>query len=222
MKLKVFVLLGFLFLFRLDGNADNKLGLTNDIYISLCGVWDTSKEGYGGKSEFSWGKAAYVTNRSIVIDLGADDPSFFAGMMGTCKIIHVSKKNKDYSIDILFRNNKKYTLDLTVINDKTIYFHDMDWFSNIKLLPSYGEKNKYFRIAGPKPLYYKPKIDNLRLRFDPSLKGSIIRNLNIKDKMLILMRGKKDTIEGSNGNWVKVLTDMNEIGWCFDAYLDAY
>jgi hypothetical protein len=221
MKIKFFMLSILLLLFQLNGDAINKFGLTNDIYHSLSGVWDVSK-GYGETNTFSWGKAEYVANRSIVIDFGEDEPYFLAGMMGTCKILNVLKKNNKYSIDILFRNNKKYTLDISVINEKTIYFHEMEWFKDIKLLSYYGEKNKYFRLGGPIIQYYKSKINNLRLRNESSIKGLIIRNLEKKDKMIILKKGKRESKDGVDGNWVKVLTDKNEIGWCFDAYLEAY
>jgi len=215
MKKWFFIITTLLFVFQLNGNANNKFGLTNDIYLCLCGVWDISM-GYGEKNSFSWGKAEYVANRSIVIDLGDDEPYLLAGMMGTCKILNVSKKNKKYSIDILFRNNKKYTLDITVVNDTTLYFHEMEWFRDVNLLPLYGEKNQYFRLDGPKIQYYKSKINNLRLRNESSLKGLIIRNLSKIDKMLILKKGKRETIDGIDGNWVKILTDKNEIGWCLD------
>ncbi|MBP7737017.1 MAG: SH3 domain-containing protein [Spirochaetes bacterium] len=221
MKKKFFILPILFIVLQLNGNANNKFGLTNDIYLSLTGVWDISK-GYGEKNTFSWGKAEFVANRSIVIDLGEDEPYLLAGMMGTCKIINVLKKNNKYSIVILFRNNKKYTLDITVNNDKTIYFHEMEWFKDVKLLSFYGEKNKYFRLDGPNAQYFKSKINNLRLRNESSIKGLIIRNLDKKDKMIILKKGKKESIDGVSGNWVKVLTDKNEIGWCFDSFLEKY
>jgi hypothetical protein len=221
MKIKFFILSILLLLFQFNGDALNKFSLTNDIYQSLTGVWDLSK-GYGEKNTFSWGKAEYVANRSIVIDLGEDEPYLLAGMMGTFEILNVSIKNNKYSIEILFRNNKKYTLDITVINDKTIYFHEMEWFKDVKLLSYYGEKKKYLRLGGPIIRYYKSKIINLRLRNESSIKGLIIRNLDKNDKMIILKKGNKESIDGVDGNWVKVLTDKNEIGWCFDSYLEAY
>jgi hypothetical protein len=37
-----------------------------------------------------------------------------------------------------------------------------------------------------------------------------------------MIKDKDDTIEGIKGNWIKVLTDKNEIGGCFDSYLEAF
>jgi len=87
-------------------------------------------------------------------------------------------------------------------------------------LSNYGKEKKYFKINGPTIVYKKPKIDNLRLRSNHSTKGKIIRNLNKKDKLLILKKGKEETLGKVKGRWVKVLTDKNEIGWCFDYYLE--
>jgi|GEM_PF-5158589 len=67
--------------------------------------------------------------------------------------------------------------------------------------------------------YFIAKVDNLRLREKPSLNGTIIRNLNKDEKIELIEKGKEETINNIRGNWLKVKTKKNEIGWCFDPYL---
>ena len=65
-----------------------------------------------------------------------------------------------------------------------------------------------------------PIVSNLHLRDAPSLTGNFIRFLNIGDKLRLIEIGNEETINGDKGSWVKVLTNKNEIGWCFNAYLE--
>jgi hypothetical protein len=64
------------------------------------------------------------------------------------------------------------------------------------------------------------KISNLRLRDVPSLTGNFIRFLNIDEKLKLIEIGNEETINDNKGNWVKVVTNKNEIGWRFNAYLE--
>ncbi len=222
MKRNIFLLYLILcYIYPNSIEAENKLGLTVEIYKKLCGVWYL-RNTYDTESEYSWGKAKEVNNGSIIIDLGADSPFFSAGPMGDSVINRIYKKNNDvYIINILFRNNKNYSLKVSIIDDNTIIFHEMKWFKEIPLLlKDYGEKKKYFKISGPSEKYYKPKIPNLRIRSKPTLKGIAFRLLNKSEKLFFLSKGNKEKIGNANGNWIKVLTEKNEIGWCFDYYLE--
>ncbi len=68
--------------------------------------------------------------------------------------------------------------------------------------------------------YYSPTVSTLRLRESPSLNGKYIRTLKQGEKLELLETGKKETIDGIKGNWVKVRTNQGEEGWCFDGYLE--
>ena len=46
--------------------------------------------------------------------------------------------------------------------------------------------------------------------------------LNKDEKILIIKKGKREIIDSVKGIWVKILSDKNDIGWCFDAYLESY
>lgn len=198
----------------------NNFGLTKDIYVDLCGVWDIRKM-YNLETRYSWGKAKEIANSSVVIDLGDDKPFFFIGGMGKFLITKLSKDEKKYYIRIKFRDNNKYTIELSKQGDDIIIFHEMEWFKKIPLFGNrYGLNCKYFKLSGPTLKYYKPKVNNLRLRSKYSTNSDILSNLNKNDKLLIINKGSEDTIEGHKGNWVKVLTEKNEIGWCFDYYLE--
>jgi hypothetical protein len=70
--------------------------------------------------------------------------------------------------------------------------------------------------------YYTPTIDNLRFREGPSVDSRVIRMFNENEKLMILEKGKTESINNVTGTWVKVKTEKNEIGWCFDAYLMPY
>ncbi len=210
----------FIFIIFLKNNVyANDIGLTQEIYIKLCGIWAINK-GHNTESIYSWGKAKEQINVSISIDLGDNSPFFFAGPMGRSDIIKVGKENNIYIITIRFRNKKEYKLKLSVIDHSRIYFHNMKWFKEIPLLlNNYGKEKIYYKISGPEIKYYKSNTENLRLRNDPILKSKVIRLLKKGEKLLFLMKGKNEKIGDAEGEWVKVLTEKNEIGWCFDYYL---
>lgn len=66
---------------------------------------------------------------------------------------------------------------------------------------------------------YKTTVKNLRLRSEPTINDKIIRNLDFDEEVTLILKGKSEKINNILGNWVKVKTKKNEIGWCFDAYL---
>lgn len=67
----------------------------------------------------------------------------------------------------------------------------------------------------------KSTVDNLRLRKEPDLNSQKITLLTKNDVLKIKEIKKYDFINGKYGRWVKVLTKNNEIGWCFDAFLQT-
>jgi hypothetical protein len=202
-------------------NAYNKIGLTQEIYIKLCGIWNLGKVKGDTAKEYSWGKAQVFVNGSTVIDLGSDIPIFFTGGIGLFEITKVFKTNDKYLIRIEFRDMKEYDIVISFVDDKTIVFDDVPWFKTVSpLLPS-GVQNKYCRNDGPKLVFFKSAIKGLRIREDQSLNGEIIRILSQDEKLLIIKKGKEENLKGNiRGRWVKVLTEKNEIAWCFDAYLE--
>jgi hypothetical protein len=216
----------------------NDLGLTQDIYAKLCGVWnigvsetfkrkektckDTQTYGVACDS-FSWGMAEIHVNVSLIIDLGEKNPYILFPGMGEATIKKIIRNGeKSYIIRLRHdRDNTERDLKVSFVDDEKIIFPEMKWFKDFPLLINgFGEKTVYAKIDGPFAKYFKPKIANLRLRSEPSSKGKIIRSLAKEDKLLILKKGAMETIEGVKGFWVRVLTDKDEIGWCFDAYLE--
>lgn len=67
--------------------------------------------------------------------------------------------------------------------------------------------------------YYTPTVDVLRLRDAPGLKGKIIGSIKKGEKVSLLMHVLQDVVDGKKGDWVKVKTEIGEIGYCFDGYL---
>lgn len=207
-------------------NASNKIGVTQELYIKLSGVWGLCKKcdikNYN-EGSFSWGKAK-VENGSIVIDIGSDNSEFFTGPMGGFEITKVYKASDKVIMRILFRNKKEYDIAISITADGSIIFYRMEWYKNILSEPLFGENDgethPYYKIDGPIIKFYKPNIPNLRMRDNPSSEGKIIRKFNQDEKILVIQKGNVDEVAGIKGYWVKVLTSEDEIGWCFDAYLE--
>lgn len=220
MKSKILLKMFLVILISSTSFASDGIGLTQESYIALCGVWDFNKDFVGQEEKFSWGKATAIINNSIVIDLGEDSPFFLAGDLGQYNIIKVNKKNDTFIITIRRRDNSEYNYKISIIDDKTIFFNQTEQGKKVPLLDKYGKENKYYKLSGPTIKYKKLKIEKLRLRIDPSLNSKIVRNLNKEDKLIIIKTGKEEIIEGNKGNWVKVITGQNEIGWCFNNYLE--
>jgi hypothetical protein len=217
----------------------NDLGLTQDVYSKLCGVWDKGvPKTYKRKStvckdtnsygvacgSVSWGMAEEAVNVSLIIDLGADNPSILFPVMGEASVKKITKNGeKSYIIRVKhYGDNIERDLKVSFVDDEKIIFHKMEWFKELPLLSNdYGKDIIYTKTDGPVIKYFKPKVANLRMRSEASSKGKVIRTLTKEDKVLILEKGEKETIEGVKGIWMRVLSDKNEIGWCFDAYLES-
>ena len=76
---------------------------------------------------------------------------------------------------------------------------------------------------------YRAK-DNLRLRETGSISGKAITTMQAGSLVLILSKGREETIDGITDNWVQVETlfgaidteeklIQGEVGWCFSGYL---
>jgi hypothetical protein len=60
----------------------------------------------------------------------------------------------------------------------------------------------------------------LRLRSEPSTKGTQIDSLDNGSYVQVLETGEKFVdSDGYTGNWMRVRTQNNKTGWCFGAYL---
>lgn len=205
--------------------------LSQKMYIDLCGVWDT---GYNVTDVYpvSWGRAKVSTAQepSTIIDLGEDPFFFMTRSGGLPKIVKIKGEGNSYHITITtehIRNKTpdmkmEYTLKVTVIDRNTLYFHWMDWnkvFDPFLIDPKKGGV-KLIRVDGPKIIFYQSIIENLRFRNKPFLSAKTIRQFNKNEKLIVLEKGKSETINGVKGKWVRVLTEKNETGWCFNAYIE--
>jgi hypothetical protein len=218
----------------------NDHGLTQDLYEKLCGVWDIGvpktfkrkvqickdSNTYGvACGSYSWGTAEIEVNVSLIIDLGADEPYILFPGMGQASIKKISKNGQKYYL-IRLRHHRDRTereLGISFVDDEKIIFPLMKWFKEFPLLINgYGKETVYTKTDGPFIKYFKPKVANLRLRLEPSSKGKIIRTLTKEDKLLILKKGAMESIVDVKGVWVRVLTGKDEIGWCFDYYLESF
>jgi len=66
---------------------------------------------------------------------------------------------------------------------------------------------------------YLVTVNNLRLRKSPGADGEFLAFLKEGEKVIFLEKGSQETINDIKGNWIKVKTDSDKIGWCFDGYL---
>ena len=61
---------------------------------------------------------------------------------------------------------------------------------------------------------------NLRLRSTANTDGNIITTLSVDTGVVLLEKGKAETIDGIENIWMKVLTADGAEGWCFGGYLE--
>jgi hypothetical protein len=228
--------------------VEGEIGLTQQSYKEICGVW-TTEEFVSEKwplLDFSWGMSK-SSNAAMVIDLGSEYPILryiFPDGTGLVGIKNIRKSGNLYTIKILRPNDKRvYDLNISLNSNSSIILHEMDWWKDIygnSMFIYYGQGKPYHRVGSPQIKYYKPVISSLRLRERPWPDSKVQRILNKDERLLILIHGKKEvelerargdgkwvkvqigdvTVDGVKGNWVKVLTEKDEIGWCFDAYLE--
>ena len=62
-------------------------------------------------------------------------------------------------------------------------------------------------------------IEPVNLRYKPNSDSSVIRILSKETKLVLLEKGEKITIGGTEGYWAKVETAFEETGWCFSGNL---
>jgi len=88
------------------------------------------------------------------------------------------------------------------------------WPYNSKYVNDFYEVVKSFSF-----IYHLTKVNNLRLRKGSNLKSEIIKHMKLNERVEIIEIGKKEIIDNIEGNWVKVMTEYGETGWCFGGYL---
>jgi len=196
--------------------AEYVQGLTPDVYIKLCGVWDVTKDYSNTQVECSWGKAKFVVNGSTIIDFGNNTPWIVESGLAPYVIKSIKFIDGVYFINFLWHMND-YKVKISFVDDNTIIFYKVNAEDNF-----FCYDRKHYRIDGPTIKYYKPKIPNLRFRAEPSEKGKVIRLLTQNEKLLLLSSGKEETVAGVKGTWIKVLTEKGEMGWCFNSYLEDF
>jgi hypothetical protein len=165
---------------------------------------------------------------TLIIDLNGrktgSSNSHIIGPIRGSDIVAVKKiTDKKYLITILFVDKNKYDFIINMNDNGTIWFEKMDWFNKIQYLSEYGPEHPYYKVSGPENKdnpYYKPIVDNLRLRATPNSNAIIYRILERGEKLNLLRKGKQEIINNVKGTWVQVRTDNGEIGWCFDAFLE--
>jgi len=69
------------------------------------------------------------------------------------------------------------------------------------------------------PLYFTTVTTDINIYTSASFKSDLLRKIIPGEKIKIVKSGETVTLYGVEGNWVKIKTNNNEIGWCFDAYL---
>lgn len=216
----IFLMLQFSFILA----KNNNFVLSQETYFALTGLWDCNgfdSSNYG-KSNFSWGKSFYSPDAFLVIDLGKKYPEILTtGGLGGFRVTRIDKKNNQYDIEILFRDNNKYVIQLILLSSNEFYIVPAYFLDEIPFFAKdYGEKKIYKKIDGPLKKYYCPIVEDLLMRESYGINFKVLRVLKKDEKLIILEQGEGDVISGRRGNWVKILTDKNEIGWCFDAYLE--
>ncbi len=219
--IKYFIIICCLLLFNNFGLAKNAVLINQEAYKKLCGIWTRNKK-FNSESLFSWGNSKILINGSLEIDLGHETPYLQSASWGSFEIIKAFKENDFFAIVIRFFDKKEYELKISLIDNDTILFHETEFVKMDPFLnnPHY-KKNLFYKISGPIIKYYRPKTSNLRLRSEPSLKGNVIRLLNKDEKLLLIKKEQEETIDGVKGTWIKVLSEKDEMGWCFDGFLEA-
>jgi len=67
---------------------------------------------------------------------------------------------------------------------------------------------------------YTPAIDNLVLREEAGIHSKKIRLLARTESVIFLEPGLFEIIDDTPGQWIKEKKEKQEIGWCFDGYLN--
>jgi|GEM_PF-6845289 len=117
----------------------------------------------------------------------------------------------------------KEKLWLECFQDCLFYIKDENY--NFKNLSDSEQKQllliNYLRNEESESKLFKTIVYNLRLREGPITKSKIIRNLNYGEELELLETGNEEIIDEIIGKWIKIKTKNNEIGWCFNAYVEC-
>jgi hypothetical protein len=203
-----------------EDKKENIPGLTKEVYDNLCGVWTINLNWDKATKMFSWGKAEYQVNSSVIFELGDKNPYLLTdggGKLIFIKIVELQKK--EYELDLKDYSNKEALIKVYANDDGTISFEDKFGYVSTP-----GRDKKYYKLSGPnkteKTIKFVPTIDNLRFRESPTLDGKFIKMLVKGEKLDFMEKGKEEIVNGVKGTWVKVKTEKGEVGWAFDAYLE--
>lgn len=121
--------------------------------------------------------------------------------------------------------NNKYELQLVLFSNRNI---EIDEIKNFDLNAASFDQNILYGVIEHNYKYnidekYQSKVNNLRLRSKDTMNNTEIVKLLAKDEIVIVQEtGKYEVIDYLPGNWIKVKTLDDKVGWCFGAYLKNY
>jgi len=126
--------------------------LPDEIYYKLCGAWSFLSSPPEFEQEFSWGIGKYHINGLLIIDFGADPPTFAAGSQGPdyAEIITVEDLgNELYKLNLLYKHREKEHEFFYIIGfnpNDTICFEETSGF----VFQLTGKKYVLYKTSGPK------------------------------------------------------------------------
>lgn len=250
MKKNIFILLFCILISSIifSNNKYDIIGFSDLNYKNLCGVYipkgnyndnfeisSILNNGYEGfwSVKTSWGYSYWLVYDSITIDIIDKNLNIDMGIVGEVKIksVKIINENKYEMIiltDSIYPKKDEYILKIEISNDKILKISgDVEPFN--------GE---YIKIGGPDKKfndYYKPTINNLRLRDNNDFE-KVVKVLNKNDKVIIKKISYKSftklikkniplgleesVIDGKKGYWVEVETENRERGICFSGFLE--
>jgi hypothetical protein len=91
----------------------------------------------------------------------------------------------------------------------------------IQFVTKYGcdiSNDKIFFLGKTKTL--KSKVENLRVRELSNATSKVVGALKKGESVEVISPDKEDVINSIKGNWVLIKTMNNELGYCFDGYLE--
>jgi hypothetical protein len=171
---------------------------------------------------------ALFSNEGIFYKSGGPDIVFYDFYTPKSNELKLFKQtSEDSSIIKLIKKDEKLVIyyksrDFIEINNQKVYWlsvstlEDEDGFCLESDLEKLNSENGDRKLT----TFYIPLITTLRFHETPGNNGKFIRMLNKNEKLLLLEKGKEDVISGVKGQWYKVKTEKEEIGWCFSGYLE--
>jgi hypothetical protein len=148
-----------------------------------------------------------------------DRPSLFLinTITGKKEKLILDKENNKimiYSVDV---NNDNNVVCLLGVGNKIIIslYKLTGLKQDTEQITSHEEKKQ----ADISKTFYKSTA-NLRIRESADTTAKIVVTIPQGSKVELLEKGKADTINDIKGNWIKVKTDKNIVGWAFNGYLE--